>query len=83
MPTPFGHIAWFSYHNPNWLCDFNANIQSMEAELCIITNGISMRDKYVYIYNHTGILSKSRLDVYQNFGQIARVGLGRVIVTNQ
>ena len=44
---------------------------------------ISMRDKNVYIYNHTGILSKMQMDVYQNFGQVTRRGLKEVSVTDQ
>ena len=44
---------------------------------------ISMRDKNVYIYNHTGILSKMQIDVYQNFGQVTRRGLKEVSVTDQ
>ena len=44
---------------------------------------ISMRDKNVYIYNHTGILSKIQIDVYQNFGQVTRRGLKEVSVTDQ
>ena len=42
-----------------------------------------MRDKNVYIYNHTGILSKMQMDVYQNFGQVTRRGLKEVSVTDQ
>ena len=44
---------------------------------------ISMRDKIVYIYNHTGILSKMQIDVYQNFGQVTRRGFREVSVTDQ
>lgn len=44
---------------------------------------ISMRDKIVYIYNHTGILSKMQIDVYQNFGQVIRRGFREVSVTDQ
>ena len=44
---------------------------------------ISMRDKIVYIYNHTGILSKMQIDVYQNFGQVTRRGFREVSVTYQ
>lgn len=42
-----------------------------------------MRDKNVYIYNHTGILSKMQMDVYQNLGQVTRRGLKEVPVTDQ
>lgn len=33
---------------------------------------ISLRDKNVYIYNQTGILSIMKLDVYQNYGQVVK-----------
>ena len=44
---------------------------------------ISMRDNIVYIYNHTGILSKMQIDVYQNFGQVTRRCYREVSVTDQ
>ncbi len=43
---------------------------------------ISMRDKNVYLYDQTGILSVMHMDVYQNFGQIRKTGLNRLSVTN-
>ena len=75
------YILTFTRNDPeNWIQGPSAADIDVASSTRYV---ISMRDNIVYIYNHTGILSKMQIDVYHNFGQVTRRGFREVSVTDQ